>query len=108
MKTIYMLLLIVIFGATHVYADEIYLKDKRIIKGKVLKITAENIEYDPEGGIPFAIVKRDKVHKIIYNNNNSKKIFVTKRNKILLQIIISNMITSRPVRKIILDIHLLN
>jgi hypothetical protein len=48
-------------------ADEIYLNDLKIIKGKIIQVTDKNVEYSQEGK-PFLIVPRDQVFKIKYDN----------------------------------------
>jgi hypothetical protein len=49
------------------FADEIYLNDLKIIKGKIIQVTDKNVEYSQEGK-PFLIVPRDQVFKIKYDN----------------------------------------
>jgi len=59
---------------TSIIADDIYIKennDYKVIKGKVLKVTENQIEYDPEGDVPFQTIKRDSVIKIVYENNET-------------------------------------
>ena len=54
--------------ATGLWADELVKNDGSKIKGKVLKVTESTIELDPDGDIPFVIVPRKNINKIIYNN----------------------------------------
>jgi hypothetical protein len=49
-------------------SDKIVLNDGKILNCKVLTVTAENVEIDPEGSIPFEILKRSTVNTIIYSN----------------------------------------
>jgi hypothetical protein len=53
-----------------VYADEIYLKDTTLIRGKVIRVTEKNVEIDPEGSIPFDSIPRENVRKIVYGENS--------------------------------------
>jgi len=72
MKTLLKLFLFVNISMVNIIADEIYLKgegDNNLIMGKVLKVSDTQIEYDPDGDIPFAIISRDRVIKIKYDNN---------------------------------------
>jgi hypothetical protein len=68
MKKISFTIMMLILGFAYLYADEIYLKDNSIVKGKIIKVTNSNIEYDPEGDIPFDVVEKLKVVKIVYDN----------------------------------------
>lgn len=56
------------FTLNNVLADEIYLKSNNILKGKVIKVTEFIVEYDPQGDKPFAVVPKDKIRKIVYDN----------------------------------------
>ena len=50
--------------------DKIYLKSKKMIKGKVIQITSTNIEIDPVGEKPFLMISRDSVEVLIYADNS--------------------------------------
>lgn len=52
-------------------ADTIYLLDKSRLDGRVLRVTAQNIEYDPAGKKPFAIVERSTVDRIVYEDGQT-------------------------------------
>lgn len=67
-KTIYFLGALFFGGA--LWGDEIYLTDSTVLEGKVLRVTANSIEYDPEGETPFLMVERYKVSKIVYSNGS--------------------------------------
>lgn len=54
--------------------DAILLKNEKILYGKILRVTNKNIEYDPQGNIPFDIVARKNVQKIIYRNGKEVNI----------------------------------
>ncbi|MDH5719085.1 MAG: hypothetical protein OEZ13_00550 [Spirochaetia bacterium] len=74
MLKFYKLFVFLIFITTSVVADEIFIKEngkEKIIKGKVIKVTNDNIEYDPEGDIPFNMVERIKVVKIVYHTQET-------------------------------------
>ncbi len=49
-------------------ADEIHLKDGKVIKGKIIQITPKNIEYDPEGPKVFDVYPRDQVSRIVFDD----------------------------------------
>ncbi len=59
---------LLVFAYLPVSADEIHLKNGRIIKGKILKATEENIEYHPEGMEQAAILNKNEIEKIKYDN----------------------------------------
>jgi hypothetical protein len=63
-------LFIIAFSFTTLYADEIYLKDSKIIKCTVIRITDNNIEYAELNGNPFLILPKNQVSKIIYENGD--------------------------------------
>lgn len=50
--------------------DKIIKKDKTSISGKVLRVTSENVEIDPEGDIPFLMIKRSDISVLIYADNS--------------------------------------
>lgn len=49
--------------------DKIYLKNKEIIQGNVLRVTGTNVEIDPEGSKPFVIIEREDISVLIYSDN---------------------------------------
>jgi hypothetical protein len=51
-------------------ADELYLKDSKVIKCKIIRITDNNIEYAEQNGNPFLILPKNQVSKIIYENGD--------------------------------------
>lgn len=52
-------------------ADTIHLKNGETLSGKILRVSETNIEYDPDGEIPFDTVRRDDVVKMVYSNGKS-------------------------------------
>jgi hypothetical protein len=56
--------------------DVITKKDGTTIKGKVIQVTEAAIEIDPEGDIPFQIIKRSDVALIKYSNGTEVKLGV--------------------------------
>ncbi len=60
------LCLIVINSA--LWADEIVLNDGKIIKGKIIQVTKDHIEYDLEGKVPFNILPRTDIVQLIYSD----------------------------------------
>lgn len=65
-KTAIVLLMLAL--ASPLYADEIHLNDGRVIKGAIIRITPDRIEYDPEGDVPFDVFPRGQIEKIVYEN----------------------------------------
>lgn len=61
--------LLLMFGQ-NLFADEIRLKSGIIIKAKILRVTADYIEYDPEGSKSFDMISRDQAEKIIYEDGS--------------------------------------
>ncbi len=55
-----------LFTAQAIYADEIILKDSTILKGTVIQVNENAVEYDPEGPAPFDTVSKDRISKIVY------------------------------------------
>lgn len=86
MKTLFSIIFIFCFSNACLFADEIYLKDSKVIKGKILNVTEKNIEYSEEKGKPFLVIPRDKVAKIKYDNGEIVQIPEEKRiDKIFLK-----------------------
>jgi len=67
--TILLILLTISYFSYSQELDKIYLKSKEVVSGKILKVTSEIIEIDPEGSKPFIIIKRDDATVIIYSDN---------------------------------------
>lgn len=63
-----LLFVLILTIATAAWADEIYLSDGRVFKGKIIRVTAKHIEYDPEGEKPFDILPRGQIEKIVYDD----------------------------------------
>lgn len=57
-----------LFSVSALMADQIYLKDAEIRKGKIIRITDNNLEFDPEGDRPFDVVDKKNVIRIVYDN----------------------------------------
>jgi hypothetical protein len=71
-KLFYILLLLPAFYSLS-FADEIYLNDLSIIKGKIIQVTDINVEYSQENK-PFITVPKNQVYKIIYDNGRIDQI----------------------------------
>jgi hypothetical protein len=54
-------------------ADTIFLKNGQTFSGKILRVTDANVEYDPDGPIPFDFVERENVLKLVYSNGRVVK-----------------------------------
>ncbi|MCP4137275.1 MAG: hypothetical protein GY754_40280 [bacterium] len=52
-------------------ADEIHLKNNSVIQGKIIQVGKTNIEYDPAGEKPFAVISRTRVRMIKYNDGST-------------------------------------
>lgn len=70
MKKIIVLLFIFMITSTSIMGDEIYLSDGTVIKGKIIQVTPERIEYDPAGSSVFDIVPRGRILKIVYEDGS--------------------------------------
>ena len=70
MRIIFIILFII--GATVLPAgsDEIHLNDGRIIKGKIIQVKPNVIEYDPEGREVFNTFPRGQIKKIVFDNGS--------------------------------------
>jgi hypothetical protein len=67
MKRIIMSLIMLLAGNA-LMADEIYLSNGDVIRGKIIQVTDDRIEYDPEGARVFDVVEKSRVGKIRYDN----------------------------------------
>lgn len=65
-------LILAIFAAGALYADEIILKDGTVLKGAVIQVTDGAVEYDPEGPSAFDTVSKDRISKIIYTGGKEQ------------------------------------
>ncbi len=74
MKKIIYIITFIFLSSMSLAADQIYLRDSKIINCKILQVTNTRVEYDPEGDIPFLAVNRDNVEKIVYDNGTAVKI----------------------------------
>lgn len=66
MKKIWYVIALVITSSA-LFADEIYLKNGTVVKGNIIQITRNAVEYDPEGPSAFDRVDRDQVVKVVYD-----------------------------------------
>ena len=57
-----------IFFSTALFADQIYLQDGSVLKGKIIQVNENDIEYKPETGRAFDVVDKSGVAKIVYDN----------------------------------------
>lgn len=60
-----------LFFTIAVYADEIHLQSGEILRGKIIQVTPQNIEYDPEGPRVFDMVPRGQISKIVYDDGST-------------------------------------
>ena len=51
-------------------ADEIHLNDGTIIRGRIIQVTPDNIEYDPDDNRNFSLVPRGQIKKLVYDDGN--------------------------------------
>jgi RNase P/RNase MRP subunit p29 len=101
MKKILFSLLIITAIYSFSSADEIYLNDLSIIKGKIIQVTDKNVEYSQEGK-PLLIVPRDKVFKIKYDNGQVVQIAEIKgTDKIYLK---DNSVIEGTITKVTADV----
>jgi hypothetical protein len=52
-------------------ADQIYLQDGSVLKGKIIQVNEHDIEYKPETGRAFDVVDKTSVVKIVYDNGQA-------------------------------------
>jgi hypothetical protein len=81
MKRLSLLLFFIIASAA--WADEIYLNDGRIFKGKIIQVTVKHIEYDPEGDKPFDILPRGQIQKIVYDDGKILYLYEGKGTQVI-------------------------
>jgi len=62
-------LFIVSFNLFSQDTARVFLKDKSVIEGIILKVSDHNIEIDPVGKKPFLIINRSDAEVIIYSDN---------------------------------------
>ncbi|MCP4137276.1 MAG: hypothetical protein GY754_40285 [bacterium] len=48
--------------------DTLYLTDNSVIQGKIIQVGTKNIEYNPVGEKPFAVISKDRVSRIKYSD----------------------------------------
>jgi hypothetical protein len=63
-------LLTLLFAIT-ARADEIHLQGGDILRGKIIQVTPQSIEYDPEGTRAFDIIPRGQISKIVYDDGST-------------------------------------
>lgn len=61
-------IMVIVFTACILHADEIHLKNGRMLEGEIIRITKKKIEYKPAGFSLFGEEDLEKVSKIIYKN----------------------------------------
>ncbi|OHD64603.1 MAG: hypothetical protein A2176_08965 [Spirochaetes bacterium RBG_13_51_14] len=67
MKKMLFIVCMIVIG-TVLFADEIYLSDGTVLKGKIIQITDTEVEYDPAGDRAFDVVEKSDVVKIVYDS----------------------------------------
>ncbi len=85
LRTVRWITLIIILVSVSAFADEIYLKNGTVIKGRVLRVTTSALEYDPDGEIPFKIIDRDLLKKIVYSDGG--EVVFEKRSDFVMNIL---------------------
>jgi hypothetical protein len=73
MKQLFYILLLLPAFYSLAFADEIYLNDLSIIKGKIIQVSDKNVEYSQENK-PFITLPKNQVFKIIYDNGRIDQI----------------------------------
>ena len=63
-----LLTLLIITLATSLWADEIYLSNGRVLKGKVVNVSSKNLHYIPENETSVRIIPRGEIKKFIYDD----------------------------------------
>jgi hypothetical protein len=85
MKILFYLILMILFFCPVLFADEIYLKDSRVLKCEIIQITDKNIEYREQGGRPFVTIEKDIVVKVVYSDGKVMRISGIDMDKIFLK-----------------------
>jgi hypothetical protein len=85
MKNILFSMLFILIFCASLYADEIYSKDNKIIKCRIIRVTDKNIEYSETDGKAFLIMPRDSAVKIVYENGETFKINEENTDRIYLK-----------------------
>jgi hypothetical protein len=67
MKKIMATAFLILFS-TALFADQIFLQNGGVLKGKIIQINENEIEYKPETGRAFDVVDKSGVMKIVYDN----------------------------------------
>ncbi len=63
--------LLCVMWASLAAADEIHLQDGTVLRGQIIQVTADRIEYDPEGARAFDIVPRGQISRIVYSDGST-------------------------------------
>lgn len=71
----------IMLAGSSVFADEVHFLDGKVAKGKIIQVTASDIEYAETDGKPLTIVSRDKVFKITYDDGTTVVIMNAKEPK---------------------------
>ncbi len=69
MKQLLFVLLLCI--SAPVFADEIHLQDGSIYRGRIIQVTPQHVEYDPDGPRAFDIIPRGQIQKLVYDDGNT-------------------------------------
>jgi hypothetical protein len=64
-----------------IFADTVKLKDGSEIKGRVLRITQQSIEIDPDGEIPFDLIQKEKADSIVFPDGRIMTLQQKEENK---------------------------
>jgi hypothetical protein len=64
-----MVILLILFIRINSSADEIHLDDGKVLKGKILRMDQDNVEYIPEGDKSFILVPRSSVKRVFYTKD---------------------------------------
>lgn len=67
-------ILMFIICSVPLWADVIYTKNGEQLSGQVLRITDKAVEYNPDGDIPFDLIKITEVEKIQFSNGEIRHI----------------------------------
>jgi hypothetical protein len=77
----YLLIILFFFSFSYsalLYADEIYLKDSKVINCKIIQITDNTIEYREQDGKPFLTLPKSLALKVVYENGDF--VLITENN----------------------------
>ncbi len=82
MKQYVIIFIMFVLALGELFADEIYLKDGTSINGKIINISEDSIEYNPEGDLPFDLIEKSSVERVKYDDGRELNIRTNDKSRI--------------------------